>query len=326
MTKSILILKISALLLIGLVSPAYAASDASPAQSAVLVTGASTGIGRNIAERLAREGYFVYAGARNQTDIDALSAIENIRGVRLDVTIESDIKAAVEIIEREGKGLFGIVNNAGVVVMGILAETEESELDYVFDVNVYGPYRIVKAFTPMIVQSKGRIVNISSMAGIRSSMAYGVYGMSKHAIEAFSDSLELELSTVGVHSSVVEPGPYNSKATATNCKRRMAQGYDPEESLLHELAQELAQLCSGNSTPDFPEADQVSDSVLDALTSERPKQRYLAVNHQLQAEAMVRDIFKTLIQINNNGHSFGYSRDELVNMLDESLATANKHQ
>lgn len=137
-----------------------------PAQKAVLVTGASTGIGRNIAERLAREGHFVYAGARKDTDLAALSAIENIQGVRLDVTIQADIDAAVATINTGNRGLYGIVNNAGVVVMGLLAETEESELDFVFDVNVYGPYRIVKAFAPMIIESNGRISNISSMAGI----------------------------------------------------------------------------------------------------------------------------------------------------------------
>jgi NAD(P)-dependent dehydrogenase (short-subunit alcohol dehydrogenase family) len=318
-------LKLSAILLIGLLGHAHAFADENLERQAVLVTGASTGIGRNIAERLAKEGYFVYAGARKQADLDALSALDNMQGIRLDVTIQSDIDAAVATVEAGGRGLYGIVNNAGVVVMGILAETAESDLNYVFDVNVYGPYRVVKAFTPMIVASKGRITNISSMAGIKSSMAYGVYGMSKHALEAFSDSLEMEMGTVGVHSSVVEPGPYNSRAVATNCKRRKAQGYDPEESVFTDLAQELAQLCKSDSYPNFPEADQVADSVLHALSSEEPKQRYLAVNHQLQAEAMIRDVLTTLTELNNNGHSFGYSRDELVDMLDQSLDAANSN-
>jgi NAD(P)-dependent dehydrogenase (short-subunit alcohol dehydrogenase family) len=322
MMKPEYFLKLSTILLIGLMGHAHALADESSEQRAVLVTGASTGIGRNIAERLAEEGYFVYAGARKQADIEALSAIDNVQGVRLDVTIQSDIDAAVKTVESGGRGLYGIVNNAGVVVMGILAETDESELDYLFDVNVYGPYRIVKAFAPFIVEAKGRVANISSMAGIKSSMAYGVYGMSKHALEAFSDSLEMEMSGVGAHSSVIEPGPYNSKAVATNCARRKAQGYDPEKSLFTELAQELAQLCTGDSYPNFPEADQVADSVLHALSSAEPKQRYLAVNHQLQAEAMIRDVMRTLAEINANGHSFGYSRDELINMLDESLAEA----
>ena len=103
---------------------AIAADD--PAQKAVLITGANSGIGRKIAERLASEGYFVYAGARKDADIEALSAIPNMQGVRLDVTIQADINAAVELVEAGGRGLYGLVNNAGVVVMGLLTGTEES--------------------------------------------------------------------------------------------------------------------------------------------------------------------------------------------------------
>ena len=301
-----------------LISAAIAAE--SPAQKAVLVTGASTGIGRNIAERLASEGYFVYAGARKDKDITALSAIENIQGVRLDVTIQADIDAAVETISSGGLGLYGIVNNAGVGVMGLLAETDESELDFVFDINVYGPYRIVKAFASMIIDSKGRISNISSMAGIFSPPTYGVYSMSKHALEAFSDSLVFEMGTVGVRVSVVEPGPYRSKAVASMCKRRRDQGYDPTGSLFPDLAKELAGLCAGDSNYKFPEPDVVADAVLHALFSEHPNERYLAVTDQRHAEAMIRDVLKNLVEVNDNGHSFGFSRDELVMMIDEVLS------
>jgi NAD(P)-dependent dehydrogenase (short-subunit alcohol dehydrogenase family) len=313
-SKTAITLVISAVLLLSNPIDATAADT-----RAVLVTGASSGIGRNIAERLASEGYFVYAGARKDHDINALSAIDNIQGIRLDVTIQADIDAAVEAVRDGGRGLYGIVNNAGVVVMGILAETAESELDFVFDVNVYGPYRIVKAFAPFIVESKGRMTHISSMAGIKSSPAYGVYGMSKHALEAYSDSLVFEMGTVGVRSSVIEPGPYKSNAVASNCKRRNEQDYDPAASLFADLAHELAELCKSNSFPDFPEPDQVADAVMHALFSDDPKQRYLAVNDQRQAEAMVRDVLKNLVEINSNGHTFDYSRDELVEMLDEAL-------
>ena len=313
-SKAAILLAISTLMLLTFPTGSTAADT-----KAVLVTGASTGIGRNIAERLAAEGYFVYAGARKNADIDALSAIDNIQGLRLDVTIQADIDAAVDTVRAGGRGLYGIVNNAGVVVMGILAETEESEIDFVFDVNVYGPYRIVKAFAPFIVESKGRLTHISSMAGIKSSPAYGVYGMSKHALEAYSDSLVFEMGTVGVRSSVIEPGPYKSNAVASNCKRRNEQSYDPAASLFEELAHELAALCTNNSYPDFPEPDQVADAVLHALFADEPKKRYLAVNDQRQAEAMVRDIIENLVEINSNGHSFDYSRDELIEMLDEAL-------
>ena len=307
------------LLLILHIFTSSAIAAESPAQKAVLVTGASTGIGRNIAERLASEGYFVYAGARKEQDIKALSTIENIQGVRLDVTIQADIDAAVATVRAGGLGLYGIVNNAGVGLMGLLAETDESELDFVFNVNVYGPYRIVKAFAPMIVDSKGRISNISSMAGIFSPPTYGVYSMSKHALESFTDSLAFEMGTVGVRLSVVEPGPYNSKAVASMCKRRNEQGYDPTGSLFPELAKELAALCTGDTDYEFPEPDAVADAVLHALFSEHPNERYLAVTDQRHAKAVIRDLLKDLLEVNSNGHSFGLSRNELIMMLDEEL-------
>jgi len=288
-------------------------------QKAVLVTGASTGIGRNIAERLASEGYFVYAGARKERDIAALSAIDNIQGVRLDVTIQADIDAAVDTVRAGNRGLHGIVNNAGVVVMGLLAETAESELDFVFDVNVYGPYRIVRAFAPMIIESKGRISNISSMAGISSPPAHGVYSMSKHAIEAFSDSLVFEMGTVGVRVSAIEPGPYKSSAVASNCQRRREQGYDPAGSLFRDLAEELATLCTGDTDYQFPEPDAVADAVLHALFSEHPKQRYLAVTDRRHAEGTMRNVLGNLVEMSRNGHPFSFSRDDLVAMLDEAL-------
>ncbi len=311
----------SLLTLLAVSIPGLAAD--STTQKAVLVTGASSGIGRNIAARLAAEGYFVYAGARKNKDLEALSSLENIQGVRLDVTVQSDIDAAVKTVEAGGRGLHGIVNNAGVVVMGLLAETEESELDFIFDVNVYGPYRIVKAFAPLIVASEGRITNISSLAGIVSPPAYGVYSMSKHAIEAFTDSLAFEMGTVGVHVSAIAPGAFNSNAVAANCERRRKQGYDASRSLFPLLAGELAALCADDITTRFPEPDPVADAVLDALFSESPKARYLAPSDPRQAEGVLRNLLTDLVEL-RNANSYNYSRDELVEMLDQVLAASDQ--
>jgi len=286
---------------------------------AVLITGASSGIGLKTAEVLAANGFFVYAGARKQADIDMLSAMENIQGVRLDVTIQADIDAAVETVRAGGRGLHGVVNNAGVVIMSILAETPEAEMDFVFDVNVYGPYRVVNAFAPLLIESKGRVTTISSMAGLTSPPGYGVYSMSKHAVEAFSDTLAIEMGTVGVRSSVVEPGPYNSNAVASNCKRRATQDYDPSKSLFPEMSAELAALCQGDIENNFPEPDAVADAVLHALFAENPKNRYLAVTDRRHAEFIMRSAIAELAEL-SDGLRFEFSRDELVEILDASLA------
>ena len=160
---------------------------------AVLVTGASTGIGRRITERLAGDGYFVYAGARKDSDLEALGAIKNVQAVRLDVTNLRDIDAAVETIVRGGRGLYGLVNNAGVATVNSVVDTEWSEFDLVMSVNVYGPYRVTRAFEPLIAAQKGRITTIGSISGILANPRLSAYAMSKHAMEAFTDSLAEEM-------------------------------------------------------------------------------------------------------------------------------------
>ena len=190
-------------------TPAEAADDSG--QKAILVTGASSGIGRNIAETLASSGYFVYAGARKQADLDALNEIPNIKAVRLDVTKQHEIDAAVETVRAGGKGLYGLVNNAGIVTLGPIVEIDEEELTWILDVNVVGVYRVTKAFAPLIIESKGRISNISSISGVLSGMFWAPYSMSKHAIEAYTDSLSREMSLFDVKVSAINPGNYRSK-------------------------------------------------------------------------------------------------------------------
>ncbi|MDH3821899.1 MAG: SDR family NAD(P)-dependent oxidoreductase, partial [Gammaproteobacteria bacterium] len=146
-------------------------------QKAILVTGASTGIGRNMVERLAKEGHFVYAGARKDKDLAELDAIENIKAVRLDVTKQADVDAAVALIREEGRGLWGLVNNAGVATRAPVVAVTDEEVDFVFAVNVGGVVRVTRAFIPLIVESKGRIVTTGSIAGIRSSPGGSVYSM-----------------------------------------------------------------------------------------------------------------------------------------------------
>ena len=116
---------------------------------AVLVTGASSGIGRTTAEYLAAHGFFVYAGARKQADLDALNELENVQAIRLDVNIQEEIDAAVETVRAEGRGLYAVINNAGVVILAPLVEVSEEDLAFQMNVNVFGPYRVTKAFAPI---------------------------------------------------------------------------------------------------------------------------------------------------------------------------------
>ena len=106
---------------------------------AVLVTGASSGIGRKITERLSAKGLFVYAGARSQKDLDELNTIKNVQALRLDVTVPADIAAAVEAVKKGGKGLYGVVNNAGIAVVAPLVEVDDKDMESIVNVNLLGP-------------------------------------------------------------------------------------------------------------------------------------------------------------------------------------------
>lgn len=290
-------------------------------QRAVLVTGASSGIGRKIAERLATEGFYVYAGARKAEDIAELSKLPNMKGVRLDVTSASDLSAAVSLVEREGRGLYGVVNNAGIAVGGALVSTEEKELQSVLDVNVMGPWRVTKAFAPMLVASKGRVVTISSISGILSGPLLGVYSMSKHAIEAFGDALGAEMAPMGVTSSLIEPGNYKSDIGRNTMAQAQAAA-DRAKGTPFEAAMQGFVRAMGNYDS-YPEPDDVAKAALHALTSAKPQPRYMVVPAAGQALVTIRKAMDELVQL-NYGQQFSYDREALVKMLDEALAKVAK--
>ncbi len=299
------------------VAPAFA--QATGAQKAIVVTGASSGIGRKVTERLAANGFFVYAGARAQKDLDELSAIKNVQGVRLDVTSAADIAAAVALVGKAGRGLYGVVNNAGVVVVAPMIEVEEKDLDFIFQVNMYGPYRITKAFAPMLLESKGRVVNISSLNGIVASPMIGAYSMSKHAVEAYGDALAGELGRFGVRVSLIEPGNYGTEI-GRNLLARMDTGIVKGSRFETQMR---ATINSMRQFENNPPPDDVADAVLDALSSENPKMRYLVVPVANQGAIAIRKLMDEIVQLNSD-HKFSYSRDTLVKMLDDALARSKR--
>ncbi|MWD25979.1 SDR family NAD(P)-dependent oxidoreductase [Aquicoccus sp. SCR17] len=284
-------------------------------KDAVLITGATSGLGLRMAEVLSQEGFFVYAGARKPEDMRRLDRMPNVKSVRLDVTIEADIEAAVAFIEAEGRGLYGLVNNAGVSVIGPLIEIPESELDFLFDVNLLGPYRITRAFADQLIESEGRIMNVTSIAGVISSPFNGVYSMSKHGLEAYTDSLAAEMERFGVEVAAIEPGNYRSKIVASMVRRMEARGYSAEGSRYGSM---LDLITGPLDRSQFDRPDAVAQAVLDFLTAETPKSRYLVVPAQSEAEMTIRWALKEVAQLNRD-HPYSYSRDDLVAMLDAAL-------
>jgi NAD(P)-dependent dehydrogenase (short-subunit alcohol dehydrogenase family) len=291
----------AALCLFAAASHAEAQTPAST-QKAVLVTGASTGIGRKITEHLAAKGYLVYAGARKQADLDALSAIKNVQSIKLDVTRQDDIDAAVATITKAGRGLYGLVNNAGVATVGNSTDTTLEEFTLIMDVNVFGPWRVTRAFAPMIIASKGRITTIGSISGILAPRDLTAYAMSKHAMEAFADSMALQMAPLGVQVSIIEPGNFDSDIGKSAARRTGQENRMADRSK-------------------YKKPDEVAAAVEQALFEATPKRRYMVTPDQREAEITIRKQLEQLVQL-NEGHPYTYDRAALIKMLDEALANA----
>ena len=287
---------------------------------AVLVTGASSGIGLKITEHLAADGYFVYATARKEEDLKALGAIKNVQPLRLDVTQPADIAAAVEAVTKAGRGLYGLVNNAGVATFGTIADMRMEEFDLTMKVNAYGPVMMIKAFEPLIIAEKGRIVNIGSPSGITDGGGSDIiaYVMSKHAVEGLTDSLVRQLAPLGVQVSAVEPGAYRS-----NIDKNMLARFTEDEKAY------MTKVMGSKLDPTiYPEADEVAVAVEQALFEPTPKRRYLAIPRNASdpinahlAERVIRGQMKQLVQW-NEGQAYTFDRATLIKMLDDALATA----
>ena len=307
--------------ILGLAPSAFANSADENEQKAVLVTGASSGIGRNIAETLAAKGYFVYAGARKQADLDALNEIPNVQAVRLDVTEQDEIDAAVETVRAGGKGLYGLVNNAGVLTLGPITEIEEDELAWILDVNLMGVYRVTKAFAPLIIESKGRISNISSIAGILSGRFWAPYNISKHALEAYTDDLAAEMTLFDVQVSAINPGNYNSKIGAKEASALAKQPYSQPGSIYAEYIAKDIEYMSDRSM--YKEPDEVTAAVIHALFDPEPKPNYLVVPNEQEAQWTIHKIMEEMAELNAD-HKYSYTDEELVEMLKTATAAQRK--
>jgi NAD(P)-dependent dehydrogenase (short-subunit alcohol dehydrogenase family) len=285
-------------------------------QKAILVTGASTGIGRHLAEALAAKGYHVYAGARKDKDLAELDAIENITALRLDVTRQEQIDAAVEKVRSDGDGLYGLVNNAGVGGGDFVADTPIDDQNFVYRVNVEGVYRMTKSFAPLIIESKGRIITTGSIAGTIAWPGGSAYSGSKHWIEAFTDALAGEMAEHGVSVSVVEPGNYKSNIRRTS----VAREHEKIKASGAEVTEEMKQAYEKTAERElsYKEPDEVTEAFMHALFSDEPLLRYMVVPNKREAQRTIGTKINELVQL-NQWSPHGFSRDELVQMLDRAL-------
>ena len=177
------------------------------------ITGASTGFGREMAEQLLTSGATVVATARKPEQIADLQANhpETALVLKLDVTNPASIQAAVDATLAKFGRIDVLVNNAGYGLAGAIEEVSEEEFMPVFETNVFGLLRVTRAFLPQFrKQRSGNIVNLSSVAGLIGSPGWGYYNASKFAVNGLSEALAAELAPLGIHVTIVEPGPFRT--------------------------------------------------------------------------------------------------------------------
>jgi NAD(P)-dependent dehydrogenase (short-subunit alcohol dehydrogenase family) len=251
------------------------------ARGAVVITGASSGIGRECALYLDSRGYRVFAGVRKTADGDALAqaASPRLTPVIIDVTDERTISEAAAQVEKSvGDGAsVGLVNNAGIGVGGPVEFLTPSELRRQMDVNLLGPLAVTQAFMPMIRRSRGRIVNVSSIGGKVAQPLLGPYCASKFALEALSDCMRVELKPFGISVSIVEPGAIKTKmfdkaaVSVDEIIRTLpADGLRYYSSEIETIRKVIA-MQDRSAAP----AERVAKVVEHALTASRPRARYL---------------------------------------------------
>lgn len=230
-----------------------------------LVTGVSSGIGREIAQLLAERGARVFGTVR---DPNSASPIRGVEMVRMDVTDDASVTEAVQSVVQKAGPVQILVNNAGYSLMGSLEETSLDEARQQFETNFFGVLRVTNAVLPMMRQAGyGRIVNISSVVGFIPAPYMGIYTASKHAVEGYTETLDHEVREFGVRAVLVEPAFTKSKISHNEKTARIAlKEYAVQRQWMKEVVQK------GVTHGDEPRL--VAEAVWRAVTVKSPRLRY----------------------------------------------------
>jgi NAD(P)-dependent dehydrogenase (short-subunit alcohol dehydrogenase family) len=257
----------------------------------VLITGCSTGIGRDLVQHLKQANYTVVATARHVETLADLSADLKLP---LDVTCAESIAHAVEATLQQFGRIDVLVNNAGYAVPGAIEDIPDERMRQLFDVNVFGTVRLIRAVLPgMRQQRAGRIINLSSIAGRFSAPVDGLYSASKFALEALSDALRLELLPFGIHVTLIEPGPIRTEFARTalaQSNNLLTNAASPYHTLYQHYLQAAPALRRNEPGPEV-----VSRAIQQAIETPHPKARYLvatplAVRLLIHAGATIREV------------------------------------
>jgi NAD(P)-dependent dehydrogenase (short-subunit alcohol dehydrogenase family) len=270
-------------------------SEPSAQPGAVVVTGASTGIGRATALHLDSLGFQVLAGIRREADADSLRSAgsERLEPLHIDVTDSGSIAAAaVRVNELTGEaGLAGLVNNAGTVIAGPLEVLPIEELRRQLEINLVGQVAVTQAMLPALRRASGRIVFMSSIGGRIALPFNAPYHASKFGIEAVGDSLRQELRPWGIEVSIVEPGSVATPIWAKGSSEgdRLSEGMSEDHVELYGETIDRFRTAALEIGEEGIPPERVAEVVAQALTAKRPKTRYL-VGRDAKVRARVRRV------------------------------------
>ena len=247
-------------------------------REAVVITGASSGIGADAAALLAREGFIVFAGVRNDADAARTATLhERVRPLMLDVADRASIASAVNTVAASGHPLRGVVGNAGIAVAGPLEFLPVDEVRRQFEVNVFGALAFVQAFLPQLRASRGRIALVGSISGRLGIPFIAPYSASKAALRSFADALRVELRPAGISVSLIEPGSVKTPI--------WQKGRESRDALLEQLGPTALEHYGDQVEAVFAQTqreeragmpvERVSRAILHALTARKPRASYL---------------------------------------------------
>lgn len=239
----------------------------------VLLTGASSGMGKATAKTLIGEGYTVYAAARRLHKMDDLQKLGGIP-LKMDITKEDEVFAVVEQIEQKHGGVDILINNAGIAVYGAVEETTIEDARYQFEVNLFGLARLTQLVLPYMRQKKaGKIINISSAAGKCHTALGAWYTASKHALEGWSDSLRFEVKQFDIDVIIIEPGFIATEIydlLVEPMLKRSGQG--PYSNIANAMAEFFGNTQETSSASAPPSV--IANAISKAILASRPRTRY----------------------------------------------------
>lgn len=279
----------------------------------VVITGVSSGIGRDTLSLLHKKGYYIFGSVRSESEAKKLASIYNNRFTPLvfDVQNHTAVIKASKLVFEKCNSLHALINNAGIAVPGPMQHLSEEDFERQLDINVKAVRRVTNLFLPLLGAAPnfgseaGSIINISSVSGLFNSPFNGAYSISKHALESMTDIYRRELRRYGIKVIAIEPGPIKTEIWRKNLNS-MQKFADTDYNDVLQKADTMIENAEKSALP----VSRISNLILKCLTKKNPKTRYIVHKNKLQ--------FKLL--------AF-YIPDKLVDwFIHKTLTSGNKHR